>query len=348
MTANLRSWWKKARKLLEILGIIVVCLLVFTLLVVIVLTYVFKVDVAGLRGKTLWDWLQLLIIPAVLAVGGYLFNLTMSRTEQQNTRDNQRETALQAYLDKISELLLEEHLGERLSVSNLKSQDSILKPENESARERAREIARIRTLTVLPRLDCIRKRSVLLFLQEAGLVSSYSEPEGTLEPIIDLWDADLSQADLSRAHLNGVSLSKANLSGADLRCTFLNKAKFHWAVLKGANLSYDNCSEDNRDEIPNLREADFSKAYLNDANLINVDLREANLSNANLSNADLSGANLKGAILNGAILNGAILKDAKYNSKEIQEKERGEIVTLKPTQWPQKFVPTAEMCDLAD
>ncbi len=52
------------------------------------------------QGKTLWDWLQLLIIPLVIAVGGYLFNLAMSRNAQQNTTDNQREAALQAYIEK--------------------------------------------------------------------------------------------------------------------------------------------------------------------------------------------------------------------------------------------------------
>jgi len=33
-----------------------------------------------------WDWLQLLIIPAVLAVGGYILNLTISRGEQEATK----------------------------------------------------------------------------------------------------------------------------------------------------------------------------------------------------------------------------------------------------------------------
>src|SRR5712692_12092826 len=74
-------------------------------------------------GKNLWDWLQLLIIPAVLVVGGFLLNYTTGRNERQANEqrakterdiatDNQREAALQAYIDKISELLMHEHLGE--------------------------------------------------------------------------------------------------------------------------------------------------------------------------------------------------------------------------------------------
>jgi len=37
-------------------------------------------------GKSLWDWLQLLIIPVVLAVGALLFNLATTRTEQMSTQ----------------------------------------------------------------------------------------------------------------------------------------------------------------------------------------------------------------------------------------------------------------------
>src|SRR5215470_6502054 len=77
----------------------------------------------GLSKKTLWDWLQLLIIPAVIALGGYLFTFTTSRnerdaadrhnqTEREIAQDNQREAALQEYIDKMSELLLHEKLGQ--------------------------------------------------------------------------------------------------------------------------------------------------------------------------------------------------------------------------------------------
>src|SRR5690242_4550553 len=67
-------------------------------------------------SKTLWDWMQLLIVPLVLALGALLFNSTASRNEQRIAlqrdhtaqsiaQDNQRETLLQAYLDRMSELL---------------------------------------------------------------------------------------------------------------------------------------------------------------------------------------------------------------------------------------------------
>jgi hypothetical protein len=103
------SWWQKARKPLGVFGIVVVCILIIALLAVIVMVYVFNVNVPGLRGKTLWDWLQLLIIPLVLAVIALIFQLANSRTERQIARqryeqdqqialDKQRKDLLQAYL----------------------------------------------------------------------------------------------------------------------------------------------------------------------------------------------------------------------------------------------------------
>src|ERR1700694_5727858 len=42
--------------------------------------------VVEVPAKSFWDWMQLLIVPLVLAVGGILFNLSLSRTEQANTQ----------------------------------------------------------------------------------------------------------------------------------------------------------------------------------------------------------------------------------------------------------------------
>src|SRR2546422_9244703 len=131
MGARLCSWWQQIKQHRRAIGVVgMVLVVVITLIIV---GYLF--DWTGFNGyykvstvhtisgpsagtvtrteeyqpgKTLWDWLQLLIIPAVLAVGGYVFNLTVSRNEQKSTQlrdqterdiatDNQREAALQEY-----------------------------------------------------------------------------------------------------------------------------------------------------------------------------------------------------------------------------------------------------------
>jgi hypothetical protein len=203
MAAKLRSWWQNIQKPLEVMGLLVGCLLLMGLLGVVVLAYVFQVNVSGLQGKTLWDWFQLLIILAVLALGGSLFTFTTTRigqeatrqrdqTERELTGDNQREAALQSYMDNIAELLLEKHLRESHPADEV------------------RTIARVRTLTTLPRLDKARKGSVLHFLHEAQLIE-----QG--QSLIALSDADLSDANLS-----GANLSDADLSGADITQPQLN------------------------------------------------------------------------------------------------------------------------------
>lgn len=175
----------------------------------------------GFSRKTLWDWLQLLIIPVVLAVGGFWLSQIQKRNEQRVTDDNQQETALQAYIDKMSELL-NEGLGQS-------------KPG-----DKVRQIARARTLTVLSRLDANRKRSVLQFLYESGLISkgtSIVEMSGANLRGANLRWAYLKDADLRGALLTwGVDLREAHLEGADLRGAFLNLADLKGAWLEGSQL----------------------------------------------------------------------------------------------------------------
>lgn len=266
--------------------------------------------------KTLWDWLQLLIIPLVLAIGGFWFSqIQKSRdesaaaqranTEREIAADNQRETTLQAYLDNMSKLLLHEKLHD------IEVGDDIRNI------ARVRNIARIRTLTVLHRLDPNRKASVIQFLYEAGLIETgiiYKDgirDKDTFKPIINLDGADLSEATLSGANLVKADLSKADLSKADLSGADLSNTDLSRANLRGANLSraylygaemkeadLTGASLTDADTTPrDTVVASFTRTNFEAATLRNADLRNANLRGADLSFADLSSANLSGALL---------------------------------------------------
>ncbi len=257
MVGRLRSWWQKVKKPLEVFAIFVGCLVILALLVVIILTYIFKVNVPGLSGKNIWDWLQLLIIPAVLAVGGYVFTYTTSRNDRAASEkrtqaerdialDNQHEQALQAYLDKMSELLLKEHLGER-------TEDGQLKPEY----EQARRIARVRIITMLKQLDGRRVGYVFAFLREAELMSVTKDDNAISLKNADLQGVDWSQADLRGADLRGTNLSGANLSGAIFSSiTYVPRAF-------GGTLVIPNRAD--------LSGADLSQSNLKDAKGITID-----------------------------------------------------------------------------
>jgi Zn-dependent protease with chaperone function len=167
MGARLSSWWLKI-KTHPITSTLIVLFIAFVVLVIFG-GYKLNWDWTGFNGnsksgKTLWDWMQLLFIPVVLAIAGFWFNHRERKAaelraeieqnaaerraeaeqeiEQQRTKaereiseDSQREAALQAYINNMSELLLHEKLRES------------------GPNDEVRKIARVRTLTVLPRLD---------------------------------------------------------------------------------------------------------------------------------------------------------------------------------------------------
>src|SRR5690348_15131218 len=120
----------------------------------------------GFPNKTLWDWMQLLIIPVVLAIVAIWFNRVERKNERDIYRDNQQANALETYFDKMSDLLLKEDLRSSKSDAEV------------------RKIARARTLSTLSQLDGTRKGSLLQFLYEADLIQNE-------RCIISLVNADL-------------------------------------------------------------------------------------------------------------------------------------------------------------
>jgi uncharacterized protein YjbI with pentapeptide repeats len=203
----------------------------------------------GFRGKTVWDWMALLIVPLVLVVIGLLFTLLQDarqqdiedrRAQQAQKIENQRakaerelavqraqDEALQAYLDQMEGLLLERDL-------RASEEDS-----------EVRTLARARTLTVLGRLDPSRKTAVMQFLAEAkllqkvegrGAIITFSGADLSGANLTDAAD-DLRGADLSGADLSGANLSDANLSDANLSRTVLEDADLSAADLRDADLS---------------------------------------------------------------------------------------------------------------
>jgi uncharacterized protein YjbI with pentapeptide repeats len=196
----------------------------------------------GLSDKTIWDWLQLLIVPLVLAAIGILFTAQQDIRQQAVEAQRAQDTALQAYLDQMGRLLFENNLRGAEEGSEI------------------RTLARARTLTVLGSLDPDRKTQVMQFLLEANLIRSI---EGRA-PVIGLGNADLSGANLRGANLNGSQLAGAELSDANLT----------GARLGGANMRYTNLSD------ADLSGADLAATDLRNASLFNVELRGADLSGA--------------------------------------------------------------------
>ena len=240
------------------------------------------------RGKMFWDWLELLVIPSALAIGAFYLNRSEREGERQIAADRQQEAALQSYLDRMTELLLKEKL-------------------RASENEEVRNVARIRTLTVLRGLDANRKGLILLFLKESELIDR--------KAIIDLSGADFNGAYLVSANLRRINMNRANLRAAKLQGANLSGAYINNTDLQGAHLVRADFTEANLNGAnfrkAHLRRADFTEAGLRGADFFGADLRGVDFSGADLSFADLEAANVLGAEFSGAILNGAELSEAQ-------------------------------------
>jgi uncharacterized protein YjbI with pentapeptide repeats len=260
--------------------------------------------------------MALLIVPLALVVIGLLFTMLQDARQQQiedqralqaQKIENQRaeaerelaeqraqDEALQAYLDQMSQLMLERKL-------------LVAEPGDP-----VHTLAQARTSTVILRLDAEHNESVTRFLSNSGLAESSEASPRLLREITllhaTLGDAYLPEADLSRADLRGTNLSgafldRANLSGTG---TILSDANLSGAVLRSADLSG-----------AFLTKADLSDAELLEADLSRASLTEANLSDAVLSGANLSGADLRGTNLSGAVLYGSDLSEAVLENADL-------------------------------
>ena len=192
--------------------------------------------------KTLWDWLQLFIVPLALAAIGLWFaaqqdsrqqKIEEKRADSAQKIEEQRaqDAALQAYLDQMSQLMLEGDL--------LRSSDG--------GSEEVRTLARARTRTVLARLDSRRKGSVVQFLYEASLIEK-DNPAVSLSKV-GLRNADLSKLVLSGANLSDAELQNADLSGATLQDADLSDANLRAVRLDGARGVTEEELEDQTDKL---------------------------------------------------------------------------------------------------
>lgn len=209
---------------------------------------------SGFEGKTIWNWLELLIIPGTLAVVAIILDNRERKADRELTRDNQREAALQNYFDALTRLILDKDLR------------------NSEPEDEVRDIAQVKTITTLKRLDSDRKSKLVRFLGDVSLV----EGGDKTQPIISLRFVNLENTDLVMDYLNGADLFCANLRDTCLLGAHLEGANLFAARLEGADLR--------------------------DTHLEGADLRDAILRGANLEGADLEGSDLLGAHLNGATM----------------------------------------------
>lgn len=251
-------------------------------------TYPAQTAVTFRPAKTLWDWLDLLIVPVVLiATGALLTHAQKAREkrlaerkkegERDLARDQQREDALQNYFDRLTDLLVAGKLR------HIKG-DLPAGSDNENELRVNLGISS-RTLAVLRRLDGDRKGYLVQFLSDLRLIDVEKH-------VLWLTGADLRKAALSRHSLWRCRLEKADLEDADLSAANLDQAVLTQANLRGAKLT--------------------------DVSLTGTTLKEANLSGQTLNNLTLVGCFADQLILTDATIDNVkfIRRDAQRDKKE--------------------------------
>jgi uncharacterized protein YjbI with pentapeptide repeats len=308
--------------------------------------------------KTLWDWMQLLIVPLVLAVAAFGLNAAQAdrqsqQQDQQATRarqiaeDEAEENALHAYIQQMSDLILHDRLV-------------VPVPARANHPTHAQILARTLTLVALRRMDGGRKATILEFLWEAGLITQarrwemspgqlWVVGEETRAPIVTLTNADLRGLDAREAQLApidaqyeseartderskaarqvraGIDLDGADLRGANLRYANLSNASFKEANVVGVNFEY-----------ANLSAAVFSQACLDDTKFSRAHLSaiERLTPGASLDFAEGDHVDFDGALMEATDLRGSVFKHARTAGAAMSEAQL-------PDEWTPRGNPTA-------
>jgi uncharacterized protein YjbI with pentapeptide repeats len=231
---------------------------------------------AARRTKSLWDWLQLLLLPVVLVAGLLWLNIQQNQTSIQLSnqqraeslkiaQDQQQTTLATNYMNNISDMLLHEKLLHSATIDDV------------------RVVAQAETNTTLSQLDPRRKGVVIRFLMQTNLINN----------------------DFRVINLRGADLRGAQLHGTDIRDTYLLGADLQGADLSGSNLSYATLS------FTRLVGANLSGANLQGAEMDSIDLTGANLKGADLKDAQgISDDQLAKA----KFLSGAVMPDGSLHS----------------------------------
>lgn len=208
-------------------------------------------------AKTLWDWMELAIIPVILAVGGSFLSATATRRARVEEINGSRETVVREYMGEVGRLMIEHDVRDLSSenderakrymvaltlavLQNLSVERNVQnvpfkvkvesggRPASGAGGEFSREVPRpVRDYS--DEFVDLRKE-ILQFLHRMGLIEAE-------DPIISLEGADLASANLSFVDLEGASLRGADLRGTALVNANLSGANFQRAKLSGADLT---------------------------------------------------------------------------------------------------------------
>jgi uncharacterized protein YjbI with pentapeptide repeats len=215
-------------------------------------------------AKTLFDWLELLIIPSSLGLLGWLYQEAEKSKVQKTEEERARNKTLSSFFNTITDLLKDHNLANNPTVQ-------------------VKALARTRINMTLAQLDGARKGQVLQFLYESNLIDK--------SPGLKLLGANFNNAILDHIVLGASEIRGANFVNASFKNANLNEIIMNSSNFEKANLSGSL-----------VENADFSYTNLKNSKWKNMDLTTVEFEGANLTNANLRGSLIKKSQLDSILL----------------------------------------------
>jgi len=234
-----------------ILGLIVLAIIVYFLY------YNRESNWTGFKSKTLWDRAELLLVPILIAIGGWAFTMMQDKSNVRTEKENFQQSFLENYLNVITELMLDGKLRESDKDSEI------------------RNIARARTINFFNTADNSRAGLILQFLYESNLINSP-------KPLIDLTGIELMNKDFSNIQLIGVKITGAHFNGTNFKNANLKNSDF-------SSTNFNNCNLNNT----KLNKTNFKYADMANVKLENVNLDDTNLEGVEFKNGSLKNSTIR-------------------------------------------------------
>ncbi len=296
----------------------------------------------NVRNPTLWDFLELFIVPIILTLGGLLYERISSQREQkrqkeerelEQKRQNLEEQKNRAEIES-REKLREITERERYQRVNLREFMDRIEARYASKGERlfdvdepARATARARVKHVLHQADLKRKQHVIDFLLDSKLTLVTDERdakhcllEGFSLKQTDFCGLKMRRFDLTDVNLEGSRFEMApDLSGACLSNANVSRVNFSGALLSDANLSGVHTNVE-----PNASKK--NQTFFSHSQMERCDLSHTQLWNVQFDNATLIEAKLYAAYLHKCTIAGeSNLSQVMFGGENEEQEQRTRI-----------------------
>ena len=353
---SLPKFWHRGRFwILVFLTIIYVCLVPFfspryliviiLIILLIIINQLSNYEWSGFHNKQLWNWLELLIIPILLAAGGFFLENQATRKLKLLEDQNSKQESLKEYFKSVQEIIKSSN-QKNSSIRGWIEKDQTKKYDLvNNLNYEDKKLIELFTRLVLTEIDGQQKRQVIKFLYELELIRC-SKDDLECKKILNLDQVDLTKANLKNLNLESVYLAGVNLKNADLSNTNLELANFKNANLKNTNLKlsrmknatmsnafFGTSSNDMKNSKKWKRVIQINSLYFlqedqntqKNCQLINKistnelskNFKDQDFSQANLEGLDLIDSNFRGADLSGASLNRSNLQNADLSGANL-------------------------------